>query len=98
MATLEAGPSAVVAGCVNAITGAFFESCTPLFIPGVVPLSSYCCKREINPWKFSSKRFDPETGFIYFGRRYYDPEIGRLITPDPAGFADGPNLYAYLYS
>jgi RHS repeat-associated protein len=51
-----------------------------------------------NPWKFSSKRFDPETGFIYFGRRYYDPEIGRWITPDPAGFADGPNLYAYVHN
>ena len=25
-----------------------------------------------------------------------DPQIGRWITPDPAGFADGPNLYAYV--
>ncbi len=51
-----------------------------------------------NPWRFSSKRFDPETGFIYFGRRYYDPEIGRWVTPDPAGYADGPNLYAYVHN
>ena len=51
-----------------------------------------------NPWRYSSKRFDPETGFIYFGRRYYAPEIGRWITPDPAGFEDGPNLYAYLHN
>lgn len=49
-----------------------------------------------NPWRFSSKRVDEETGFIYFGRRYYAPDIGRWITPDPLGFDEGPNLYAYV--
>lgn len=51
-----------------------------------------------NPWRYSSKRFDQETGFFYFGQRYYAPEIGRWITPDPAGFADGSNLYAYVHN
>ncbi|MBA3721676.1 MAG: hypothetical protein H0W88_04675 [Parachlamydiaceae bacterium] len=50
-----------------------------------------------NPWRYASKRFDDETGLIFFGRRYYDPEIGRWITPDPLGYSDGPNLYAYLH-
>ncbi len=50
-----------------------------------------------NPWQFSSKRVDSETGFIFFGRRYYNPDTGRWTTTDPAGFADGPNLYAYLH-
>jgi len=49
------------------------------------------------PWRFSSKRCDPETGFIYFGRRYYMPELGRWLTQDPIGFNDGPNSYAYLH-
>ncbi|MES2344595.1 MAG: RHS repeat-associated core domain-containing protein [Chlamydiota bacterium] len=49
-----------------------------------------------SPWGFSSKRTDPETGFVYFGRRYYVPELGRFLTPDPSGFTDGLNLYAYL--
>jgi RHS repeat-associated protein len=49
-----------------------------------------------NPWKFSSKRQD-STGLIYFGERYYDPESQTWLTPDPAGFRDGPNLYAYLH-
>jgi len=48
------------------------------------------------PWRFSSKRVDPETELVYFGRRYYAPEIGRWITQDPAGFSAGPNLYAYV--
>lgn len=49
-----------------------------------------------NPWRFSSKRMDPETGFLFFGRRYYDPVRGRWTTPDPLGFDGGPNLYAYV--
>lgn len=48
------------------------------------------------PWGYSSKRLDPETGLIFFGRRYYNPEDGRWITKDPLGDADGPNLYAYV--
>gem|GEM_PF-2115614 len=48
------------------------------------------------PWGFSSKRLDPETGWIYFGCRYYDPAHGRWTTSDPIGDRDGPNLYAYL--
>ncbi|MBS0655023.1 MAG: hypothetical protein JSR46_04540, partial [Verrucomicrobia bacterium] len=51
-----------------------------------------------NPWGYSSKRLDPETGFLYFHRRYYAPEVGRWVTPDPLGFADGPNLYSYVHS
>lgn len=50
----------------------------------------------INPWRFSSKRVDPETGFSFFGRRYYDSVNGKWVTADPLGFEGGPNLYAYV--
>ena len=50
------------------------------------------------PWQFASKRFDPSSGLIYFGKRYYDPRIGRWITTDPAGFVDGTNLYQFLFN
>ncbi len=46
-------------------------------------------------WGYSSKRMDP-TGLIFFGRRYYDPELGRFLTPDPLGLSEGPNLYQFL--
>lgn len=49
-----------------------------------------------NPWRFSSKRLDEETGFVNFGRRYYDPLTHRWTSPDPIGFEGGPNLYAYV--
>ncbi|NGX56370.1 MAG: tRNA3(Ser)-specific nuclease WapA [Candidatus Anoxychlamydiales bacterium] len=51
-----------------------------------------------NPWQFSSKRKDEESNLIYFGRRYYDPELGRWLTCDPLGFVDGMNLYAYVFN
>ncbi len=49
-----------------------------------------------NPWQFSSKRIDEETNLICYGRRYYDPLLGRWLTPDPKGFVDGLNLYAFV--
>jgi RHS repeat-associated protein len=51
-----------------------------------------------NPWRFASKRIDDETSLLNFGRRYYDPFTGRWISPDPIGFEDGPNLYAYVHN
>jgi len=35
---------------------------------------------------------------VFFGERYYQPEVGRWLTLDPAGHIDGPNGYAYLQS
>lgn len=36
-----------------------------------------------NPWMFLSKRFDTETGLIFWDKRYYYPKIGRWISVDP---------------
>ena len=49
-----------------------------------------------SPWLFSSQRYDQSTLLYHFDKREYDPTIGRWLTPDPLGFADGPNLYAYV--
>lgn len=46
-------------------------------------------------WRFCSKRRDPETDLIYFGKRYYDPQTARWITINPLGYTEGCNLYAY---
>nr|MCH9703745.1 RHS repeat-associated core domain-containing protein [Chlamydiota bacterium] len=47
---------------------------------------------NLSPWRFASKR--QEGDLVYFGKRYYSPDQGRWLTPDPLGFADGLNLYA----
>lgn len=53
---------------------------------------------------YTGKEYDEETGLVYFGGRYYSPEMGRWITPDPL-FLNTPaeaskrplenNLYSY---
>ncbi|MEI6241846.1 MAG: RHS repeat-associated core domain-containing protein [Chlamydiota bacterium] len=50
-------------------------------------------KSAISPWRFCSKR--SEESLIFFGKRFYDPSLGRFLTPDPSGFSDGANLYIY---
>ena len=55
-----------------------------------------------NPFRYRSYMYDDETGLYYVSSRYYDPEIGRFISPDttdvltatPMGLTD-KNLYAY---
>ena len=53
MTTLEGGPSAIVANCVNAITGDFFETNLAMSIPGAHPMVAQCsyCSAE-NKWNF----------------------------------------------
>ncbi|MDD5081667.1 MAG: hypothetical protein PHC58_06735 [Candidatus Omnitrophica bacterium] len=48
-----------------------------------------------NPYYFTGRRLDVETGLYYYRNRYYSPLFGRFITRDPAGIINGPNLYAY---
>lgn len=40
--------------------------------------------------------FDAETGLHYNRARYYDPQAGQYLSPDPLGTPDGPNSYAYV--
>lgn len=51
-----------------------------------------------NPWRYREKRVDEETGLVWFGYRYYDPEIGRWLSPDPLGTTDSLNLYVYAHN
>lgn len=39
---------------------------------------------------------DDETGLAYNYFRYYDPQTGRYLTPDPLGLEPAPNHYAYV--
>jgi RHS repeat-associated protein len=36
-----------------------------------------------NPYTFTGREFDPETGLYYYRARYYDPSIGRFLQEDP---------------
>ena len=49
-----------------------------------------------NPLRFQGQYHDPETGLHYNRHRYYNPNTGRFITPDPIGLAGGLNNYQYV--
>ena len=48
-----------------------------------------------NPYMFTGRRLDDETGLYYYRARYYSPELGRFMQPDPVGYIGGINLYTY---
>jgi RHS repeat-associated protein len=51
---------------------------------------------KVNPFMFSTKFYDWESGLYYYGARYYNPLTGRWIGRDPAEEDEGgPNLYAF---
>ncbi|WBQ08339.1 SpvB/TcaC N-terminal domain-containing protein [Kribbella sp. CA-293567] len=58
------------------------------------PSSNHSLKR----YRFAGRERDDETGLHYGGARYYAPWLGRWISADPGGFADGPNLYLYCHN
>ena len=49
---------------------------------------------KVNPFRFSTKYQDDETGLVYYGYRYYDPGTGRWLSRDPIEEKGGLNLYA----
>jgi RHS repeat-associated protein len=53
----------------------------------------------VQPYTFTARERDPETGLYYYRARYYDPRAGRFISKDPIGFGGGDsNLYRYADS
>ena len=55
----------------------------------------------INPCSYRGYDYDEESGFYYLQSRYYDPTVGRFISPDEIDFLGasgnilGYNLFAY---
>jgi len=54
------------------------------------------CGSTGEPYRFTGRRFDPETGLLYYRARYYSPVIGRFLQTDPVGYKADLNLYTYV--
>jgi RHS repeat-associated protein len=50
---------------------------------------------ESTPLRFQGQHEDEETGLHYNRFRYYDPELGRYLSPDPVSVLGGLNPYRY---
>jgi RHS repeat-associated protein len=83
-----------VGGLVKAIDGTFTAKYDynafgePVLIEGAFAI--------VNPFRFSSKFTDTETGHLYYGYRCYVPEMGRWLNRDPITEKGGPNLYGMV--
>ena len=50
----------------------------------------------MNPFRFSSEYFAPETGLVYYNYRYYSPDLGRWLSRNPIAKQGGWNLYGMV--
>ncbi|MGF0239373.1 RHS repeat-associated core domain-containing protein [Gordonia sp. IEGM753] len=48
-----------------------------------------------HPLRFQGQYFDRESGLHHNRHRYYNPDVGRYLTPDPIKLAGGLNQYQY---
>jgi RHS repeat-associated protein len=53
---------------------------------------------SLNPYRFTSRVYDKETGLYYYRARYYDSKTGRFTQKDPLRevMQKGNNLYVYV--
>jgi len=50
----------------------------------------------VNPFQYTARESDTETGLYYYRARYYDSSLGRFLLEDPLDFAGGKNFYRYV--
>jgi len=51
---------------------------------------------RLKEYRYMGKERDECTGLYDYGARYYAPWLGRWLSPDPALFVDGLNLFAFV--
>src|SRR4029434_9831652 len=49
----------------------------------------------VQPYTFTGRELDAETGLYHYRARYYDHAIGRFLETDPIDISGGLNLYMY---
>jgi RHS repeat-associated protein len=63
--------------------------CTEAGTGGVCPLPGRL------PFGFSGTWRSPTSGLVWLRTRWYDPQLGQFLSPDPAGAVDSANPYTF---
>ena len=51
-----------------------------------------------NPYLYTGREYDPESGLYFYRARHYDPGKGRFLQRDPLGYPDSLTGYEYVIS
>ncbi|MEA3062715.1 MAG: hypothetical protein QOJ94_2496, partial [Sphingomonadales bacterium] len=52
--------------------------------------------QNIGRFQYTGQKWLSEAGLYDYKARFYDSVAGRFLQPDPIGYDNGPNLYAYV--
>ena len=51
---------------------------------------------NLGRFQYTGQTWFPELALYNYKARFYDPALGRFLQPDPVGYDDGMNMYAYV--
>jgi RHS repeat-associated protein len=51
---------------------------------------------SVNPFRYTGRYLDAESGLYYYRARYYSTTLGRFLQTDPIGTKDDLDLYTYV--
>jgi len=52
----------------------------------------------VNPFRYTAREWDAETGLYFYRARYFDQTSGRFLSEDPLQFGAGSNFYPYVFN
>jgi len=83
-------------GLLQATTGTRAATCE--YGPFGEPLRAAGAMAELNPFRFSTRYTDQETGLVMYPLRPYNPATGRWLSRDPIEEQGGFNLYGFVHN
>jgi RHS repeat-associated protein len=85
-----------VAALVNADSGALAAAYEYNGFGEPLRVQSFDATVSDQPFRFSTKYHDLESGLVDYGKRFYEPRHGRFLGRDPIEEAGGLNLYGFV--